>query len=117
MSVSFEMLVSATTMAENMMIVCHGATPSQAVFGRTLPLLTESDAPGVAQLDDGKCGSARSSDQTRDANRLREIVLEMMVSGVAHDRISRAMAHSTRPAGQLMDVKAGDQVDICRNRR
>ena len=114
LNLSFEMLASATTMAKNCMVVVHGATPHQAVFGRTPQLLTEFEAPGIAEQADGKYGSARANDPTRDASRIREIALEMMVSGVARDRISRALNTVTRPAGQLMDLKEGDEVDIYR---
>ena len=115
---SFEMLVSATTVAKSCMIVCHGATPKQAAFGITPSLLTEFEAFGTAVLHDGKRDSAGSSGQPRDVNRLREIPLEMMVSGIAPDGMTGAMNANARPAGHYWSrFKPRDQADTYRKRQ
>ena len=110
----FEMLISSTSFAKNAVCCCNGATPYQAVFGRTPVMLTEFDTPGLAEVYDGAFGSASTTDATRDANRLREIAVECMVGGAAGSRMELAARHNTRPAGELKDLIPGDSVDLYR---
>ena len=110
----WDLLISETTFAKNALCVCFGATPYQALYGRTPNLLQEFEAPGVSAVLDGSSGSASSTDPTRNAARVREIALSIMVSGTAKSRMELAERHNTRMAGEIKELQEGDQVDLYR---
>lgn len=95
--------------SHNALVVVHGQTPYTALLGRTPHLLAEFENPSVSQVADGLGGT-----HARHLHRVREICLQQMVEGTAQERIRRAAATQTRPAGELLDLRPGDQIDLWR---
>ena len=97
--VSFEQVLSEATMAKNMLLQYGGYSPYEALYGRTPHLLDVMSAEADAQ---------------EDPVRLRSIAVQSMVQAAAEDRIKRAEATRTRPAGELRELQIGDLVEIYR---
>ena len=87
----------------------HGTTPYVSLFGRP-PIMLRDMARGQPALDDET--GARAS---RHVHRIREISLENIVRGAAEDRMRQALSSRTRPAGQLQELKPGDQIEFFRD--
>ena len=108
--VDSESILDESVLAKNALVSVHGAVPYAALFGRVPNLLLDFEPLHRASLDDAEGGSS-----SRHVVRLREISVDTMVAGTARDRLDRALASRTRPAGELLELKGGDQVDIYRD--
>ena len=102
-------ILSEALYSKNTMLSIHGKSPYQAVIGRTPPILGDFEQQTVSAIDDS------TGSLSRHATRLREISLQAMVEGTAQDRLRRAAASSTRTSGELLNLKAGDSVDVFRS--
>ena len=75
----------------NALLSINGCTPYNAVYGRTPPLL-----PGLEVLnDDGEIMPLTD----RQVGRVREISVQAIVEGTAHNKLFRAINARTPPAG------------------
>ena len=109
LQVTDEEVLSEATFAKNCMLQIRGKSPYQAVVGRTPKIMLEFEEQGISAIADASGGSL-----SRHAVRLRELAMQGMLEGTAQDRIRRAAKSSTRPSGELKDLKPGDTVDIYR---
>ena len=104
--VPIEQRVSETIFAGNALISINNTTPYNALYGRVpnilpdinaAPVDTEGDLPGTI----------------RHAQRLREVAVQRMIEGTAHERVGRALRTRTLPAAQ-QTYQEGDTVDFFR---
>jgi hypothetical protein len=66
--------------AKNVTVHIHGITPFQAVFGRYPRVLADFENASLSSVTDDYAGVVKH------ANRLREICLQQIISGIAADR-------------------------------
>eukprot|EP00972_Heterocapsa_arctica_P106915 15749060-Heterocapsa_arctica.AAC.1 len=85
------------------MISVHGVTPYNAVLGHQPALL-----PDLATTPDDV--SDNLPDAARASRRVRELAIMAMTGGTARDRIKCAAHTQTRPSGEQLDYKVGDEV-------
>ena len=105
-TVTFERLLSEFVFAGNAFVSVNGATPYNALYGRTPNML-----PGIEILNaDGEFVSPTD----RDIGRVREIAIQKIVEGTAIEKMKIAMETRTLPAGELMSLQVGDEVDYYR---
>ena len=104
-----EEMLDEAVFAKNALTSVHGQTPYQALHGRVPNLLTNFDPEASPALDDETGGAA-----SRHVHRLREIALSTILTGLAQDRLNRALSTRTRPAGELTGLRAGDLVEFYR---
>ena len=97
--VSFKQVLSEATLAKNMLLQYGGYSPYEALYGRTPHLLDVMSVEADAQ---------------EDPVRLRSLAAQSMVQAAAEDRIKRAEATRTRPAGELRELQIGDLVEMYR---
>ena len=98
--VSFTQVLNEAVFSKNVLLQYGGYSPYEALFGRTPPMLDVMTA---------------EDDQEREhPARLRSIAVQAMIQASAEDRIRRANATKSRPAGELKDMQVGDLVDIYR---
>ncbi|CAE7799125.1 pol, partial [Symbiodinium sp. CCMP2456] len=100
--VSFGALLAEAVFAKNILFNMGGASPYEAVFGRTPPLITVVTHESPDFIDD------------RDADRLRHLAIQSMTQASAEMKARRANATKTRRAGELLGLEAGDLVDFWR---
>ncbi|CAJ1367944.1 unnamed protein product, partial [Effrenium voratum] len=99
--VGFEEVLSEAVFVKNILTTVGNHTPFEAVLGRTPPLLNV-------------LGDQVEMGDDRDAYRLRHAAIESMIQSTAQDRAARAGRHKTRPAGELLEIQAGDQIEFWR---
>ena len=99
---SFGMILSEAIFAKNALFRHGNASPYEAVFGRTPALLDALHFEAGADISE------------RDCERLRHAAIQSMVQASAQDRLVRASASRTRPAGELLGIEVGDQVEFFR---
>ena len=92
--------------ALNALTSINGCSPYTAVLGRMPTLLPADDCA----LSDGVPDSC-----SRHSYRLREIAVQAIAEGTARQRMKRAMRAQTRPAGEELEYKVGQQVDWFRD--
>ena len=109
LQVSFGDIVAEGLLAKNCLFTIGDKTPYTAVFGRQPPLLPEAENPTVSQVDDTDGGAT-----ARHIVRLREIAVQTMVEQTALQRIQRAANSKTLRAGEQLNLKVGDLVDVFR---
>ena len=97
--VSFAQVLNEATLAKNMLLQYGGYSPYEALYGRTPHLL---DVMSV------------EADTQEEPVKLRSLAVQSMVQAAAEDRIKRAEATRTRPAGELRELQVGDLVEIYR---
>ncbi len=86
----------------------NGCTPYNAVYGRTPALL-----PGLKVLnDDGEILPLTD----RQVGRVREISVQSIVEGTAHNKLVRAINTRTLPAGETYDYKVGEEIEFFRDK-
>ena len=88
--------------AKNALFALGGASPFEAVFGRTPPLL------GVVDSEIG------DSPDNRDSDRLRQLAIGSMVQASSENKLRRADKGKTRMPGELLDLRVGDAVEFFR---
>ena len=99
---TFDMILSEALFAKNALFQCGGASPYEAVFGRTPPLLTTvSEESGEAPSD-------------REVVRIRQIAIGSMIQATSDSKARIAYDSKTRRAGELLELKCGDLVDFYR---
>ena len=99
--VSFEQILSESVHAKNVLFVCGGYTPYEALYGRTPALLNTLDVEG----DFG---------EPEDVFRLRSIAISSMVEATALAKAQRADRSKTRVSGELLELAPGDLVEFFR---
>ena len=99
---SFQMILAEATYAKNALFRCGHHTPYEAVFGRTPSLLAPLQYESGADISE------------RDCEKLRHAAIESMIQASAHDRVVRASASRTRPAGELLGIEVGELVEFFR---
>ena len=99
---SFDSLLSESCFAKNALFAIGGATPYEAVFGRTPALLGVVDAEVGDSPDD------------RDSDRVRQLAIQSMVQSMAENKIRRATRGKSRAAGELLNLQVGEQVEFYR---
>ena len=100
--VSFESLLGEAVFAKNALFSVGGASPFEAVFGRTPPLL------GVVNAESG------DSPDDRDCDRVRQLAINTIVQATAENKLRRADRGKSRMPGELLDLKVGDAVEFFR---
>ena len=101
--VSFIQILNEALFAKNVLLQYGGFSPYEsyeALFGRTPPLLD------AMPIEDDR--------ETENPAKLRSLAVQSMLQAAAEDRIRRANATKSRPAGELKDLHLGDLVDIWR---
>ncbi len=93
----FESILAEAVLAKNSLLSVGGISPYQGLYGRQPPVLID----------------AERADE-RSVHRLRELAVQTMVEATAHARMQRAAASSTRPAGELLQLAAGDLIEFHR---
>eukprot|EP00959_Pyramimonas_sp_CCMP1952_P154402 3230224-Pyramimonas_sp.AAC.1 len=111
-AVTPQAILDEATLANNSMISIHGTTPYKALYGRSPALLRDFEPGSETPLSDGQDGIDGVS---RHVHRLPEVAMSSVIQGTATDRLNRAMNSRTRPAGELLELKIGDEVDIYRD--
>ena len=86
---SFDSLLGEAVFAQNALFDLGGASPFEAVFGRTPPLL------GVVDSEIG------DSPDDRDSDRLRQLAIGSMVQASSENKLRRADKGKTRMPGEL----------------
>ena len=89
-------------MAKNILFNIGGASPYEAVYGRTPPLVTVTSHEANDTADD------------RDADRLRHLALQSIMQATAEAKARRATATKTRLAGEALRLEPGDVVEFWR---
>ena len=110
LKVPFKLTLAESTFAKNVLLSVDGATPYNALYGRTPRMLIDFErAPGASADDSiGMPGISKA------VHRCREISLGKMIEAQAKMRIQRAITDRTRPAAQLLDLRTGDLIDFHR---
>ena len=102
LAIPFTTILSEAVFAKNAMFQCGNATPYEAVFGRTPPLLaTIGEESGEGITD-------------RDAARIRQLAVNSMLQATADQKTRLADRSKTRRAGELLELRIGDLVDFYR---
>ena len=99
--VTFKQLLAHCTFAGNALISYGGATPYNARFGRQPALL-----PDLHRFPD--------NDNSRCAQRIREVAVQRTVEQTAIERIHRGQKSVTTASGQELDYKPGELLDFFR---
>ena len=99
--VSFANVLSESVFAKNSLFVCGGFTPYEALYGRTPQILNIADIEHEGGMEG-------------DSFRLRQIAINSMIEATALAKAQRAEVSKTRMAGELLDLKPGDQVEFHR---
>ena len=102
LDVPFNRMLSDAVYALNSLTSINGCSPYTAVLGRMPSLLPADDCA----LSDGVPDVC-----SRHSYRLREIAVQAIAEGTARERLKRAMTSQTRPAGEEMEYRLGQQVD------
>ena len=105
LEVPFPRILSDAVLALNSLTSINGCTPYTAVLGRMPTLLPADDC----MMSDGIPDVC-----SRHSYRLREIAVQSIAEGTAQERVKRAMNSQTRPSGEELEYKVGQQVDWCR---
>ena len=106
----FESILAECVFCGNALLTVGGSTPYNALYGRVPNIL-----PSLDQIVPPEEAGPPNQGSLRDAHRLREISVQAMVEGSARTRLGRALNTRTTPAGQLLDLKVGDEVDFFRS--
>ena len=89
--------------AKNALFRCGNASPYETVFGRVPPLLSVvGEETGEALTD-------------RDAARVRHLAIGSVTQATADQRARTADNTKTRRAGQFLELRIGDLVDLLEN--
>ena len=104
--VPFGERLSECTYSGNALVSVNGATPYNAVLGRTPHML-----PDLEIIDESGQLCPITNRQT---DRVREIAVQAIMSGTAKARLNTAWNTRTLPAGEHQDLKVGDEVDFNR---
>ena len=99
---SFSAILSEATFAKNVLFNVGGASPYEAVYGRTPPLVSVSSHEAPDEVDD------------RDADRLRHLALQAMIQASAEARARRASTTKTRAPGEALQLEPGDVIEFWR---
>ena len=105
-------VLSESIFSKNSLMNIAGFSPYQSLFGRFPACLVDLETAGQSAIDDGKGGVAGAS---RHAIRVREIALQAMLASHAQSRLQLAESHNSRLAGELLQLQAGDAVDVFRS--
>ena len=105
MAVPFERILHEATFALNALTSVNGCSPYVAVLGRT---------PALLPADDIVMSDSLPDEVSRHTHRLREVAVQAIAEGSARERMHRAMRAQTKPAGEELDYKVGQQVDFWR---
>ncbi|CAE7261221.1 pol [Symbiodinium sp. KB8] len=100
--ISFDAILGEAVYAKNALFAVGGASPFEAVFGRTPPLL------GVVDAEIG------DSPDDRDSDRVRQIAIQSMIQATAESKMKRADRGKSRMPGELLDLQVGDAVEFYR---
>ena len=106
LQVSFPERLSECTYSGNALVSVNGATPYNALLGRTPHMLPDLE---VVNESGQLCPVSN-----RQTDRIREIAVQAIMSGTANARLNRAWNTRTLPAGEHQDLKVGDEVDFNR---
>ena len=99
---TFDMLLAEAVSAKNALFQIGNATPYEALYGRSPPLVN------VMLEENGEMVS------DRDAARVRQISISSMIQATADVRTRIANDSRTRRAGELLELKQGDMVEFFR---
>ena len=99
---AFDAILGEAVYAKNALFAVGGASPFEAVFGRTPPLL------GVVDAEIG------DSPDDRDSDRIRQIAIQSMIQATAESKMKRANRGKSRMPGELLDLQVGDAVEFYR---
>ena len=105
-SIPIEQRVSEAIFAGNALISINTTTPYNAVYGRVPNILPDINAAPI-DTEGALPGTIRHS------HRLREVAVQRMIEGTAHERIGRALRTKTFPAAQ-QTYEGGEAVDFFR---
>ena len=100
--ISFDALLGEAVYAKNALFSMGGATPYEAVFGRT---------PSLFGVVDAEIGD---SPDDRDSDRIRHLAIQSMIQATAENKLKRADKSKSRMPGDLLDLRVGDQVEFHR---
>ncbi len=104
----FEQRLNECVFSGNALLSINGCTPYNAVYGRTPPLL-----PGLEVLNDDGVITPLTD---RQVGRVREISVQSIVEGTAHNKLLRAINCRTQPAGETYDDKVGEEIEFFRDK-
>eukprot|EP00439_Symbiodinium_sp_Y106_P057262 s2270_g8.t1 len=102
LEIPFPRILGDAVLALNSLTSINGCSPYTAVLGRMPTLLPADDcimSDGVPDIS------------SRHTYRLREIAVQAIAEGTAKERMRRALNTQTRPAGEELEYKIGQQVD------
>eukprot|EP00435_Cladocopium_sp_Y103_P048141 s730_g14.t1 len=102
LAVPFSTILSESVFAKNALFRCGNASPYEALFGRTPPLLAVVGHETGEALTD------------RDAARVRHLAIGCMIQSTADQKARTADGTKTRRAGQLLEMRTGDLVEFFR---
>ena len=100
MKIPFPRILGDAVLALNSLTSINGCSPYTAVLGRMPTLLPADDcimSDGVPDIS------------SRHTYRLREIAVQAIAEGTAKERMRRALNTQTRPAGEELEYKIGQQ--------
>ena len=105
----FRYILSEAVFSKNALLSIGEGTAYSALYGRIPKLLPQiDDVCGIARFDEDENGVMGS----RSVQRLREIAVASAVEAIAGRRLKLAEKSRTTMAGQQMDLKLGEMVEI-----